>query len=66
MLMTSTHTTLKTLGDLLAYRNRETPNQHALHFGGEPFTFGKLYDGACRFAALLQQKGCGHGDRVVL
>lgn len=56
----------KTLIEMLAWRADEMPDRQAAMVCNRPLTFGQLWAGTNRFAALLQEQGIQPGDRVLI
>jgi acyl-CoA synthetase (AMP-forming)/AMP-acid ligase II len=55
-----------TLIDLLDQRASRSPGQAAFYWDDQPHSFGELWQRVNRFAALLADRGVGHGDRVLI
>lgn len=55
-----------TISDQLARHARSTPDAAALRFAGTGRTYRELEDRVTRLAAVLADRGVGHGDRVAV
>lgn len=54
------------LHEILPLHARDMPDKVAVIVGGESYTYAQLEDQSARFAAALQQRGLGRGDRVAI